>query len=93
MTVLNSPKLWKRKKKTVHEMGFNSDWVEKCLAHEERSSRSVYNKAEFEAQRRHMAQQWSDAVDAWEADRPFTPVLAVPEGQGPVFDPRAAVCT
>ena len=88
MTVLNSPKLWKRKKKTVHEMGFNSDWVEKCLAHEERSSRSVYNKAEFEAQRRHMAQQWSDAVDAWEADRPFTPVLAVPEGQGPVFDPR-----
>nr|WP_231378735.1 site-specific integrase [Brevundimonas sp. BAL450] len=72
----------------LHEMGFNSDWVEKCLAHEERSSRSVYNKAEFEAQRRHMAQQWSDAVDAWEADRPFTPALSVPEGRGPVFDPR-----
>lgn len=73
----------------LHEMGFNSDWIEKCLAHEERSSRGVYNKAEFEAQRRHMAQQWSDAVDAWEAGRVFTPVLAVPEGTGPRFDPRS----
>nr|WP_314433925.1 integrase arm-type DNA-binding domain-containing protein [uncultured Brevundimonas sp.] len=73
----------------LHEMGFNSDWIEKGLAHEERSSRGVYNKAEFEAQRRHMAQQWSDAVDAWEAGRVFTPVLAVPEGTGPRFDPRS----
>lgn len=72
----------------LHEMGFNSDWIEKGLAHEERSSRGVYNKAEFEVQRRHMAQQWSDAVDAWEAGQPFSPLLAVPEGQGPVFDPR-----
>jgi hypothetical protein len=30
--------------------GFNSDWIEKCLAHEDgRSSRCVYNKAEYEA--------------------------------------------
>ena len=69
-------------------MGFNSDWIEKCLAHEERSSRGVYNKAEFEAQRRHMAQQWSDAVDAWEAGRGFTPDLTIPETAGPRFDPR-----
>ena len=48
----------------LHEMGFNSDWIEKCLAHEERSSRGVYNKAEFEAQRRHMAQQWSCSASA-----------------------------
>ena len=41
----------------LHEMGFNSDWIEKGLAHEERSSRGVYNKAEFETQRRHMAQE------------------------------------
>ena len=72
----------------LHEMGFNSDWIEKCLAHEERSSRGVYNKAEFEGQRRHMAQQWSDAVDAWEEGRPFTPVLTIPETSGPRFDPR-----
>ena len=72
----------------LHEMGFNSDWIEKCLAHEERSSRGVYNKAEFEAQRRHMAQEWSNAVDAWEAGRAFTPVLVIPETAGPRFDPR-----
>jgi integrase len=72
----------------LHEMSFNSDWIEKCLAHEERSSRGVYNKAEFEAQRRHMAQQWSDAVDAWEAGRGFTPDLTIPETAGPRFDPR-----
>lgn len=72
----------------LHEMGFNSDWIEKCLAHEERSSRGVYNKAEFEAQRRHMAQQWSDAVEAWETGRSFTPVLNVPDADGPRFDPR-----
>ncbi|MBX3484407.1 MULTISPECIES: tyrosine-type recombinase/integrase [Caulobacteraceae] len=72
----------------LHEMGFNSDWIEKGLAHEERSSRGVYNKAEFETQRRHMAQQWSDAVDAWEAGRAFTPVLVIPETAGPRFDPR-----
>ena len=72
----------------LHEMCFNSDWIEKCLAHEERSSRGVYNKAEFEAQRRHMGQEWSNAVDAWEAGRAFTPVLVIPETGGPRFDPR-----
>ena len=72
----------------LNEMGFNSDWIEKGLAHEERSSRGVYNKAEFEMQRRHMAQQWSDAVEAWEAGRSFTPALSAPEGEGPRFDPK-----
>ncbi len=28
----------------LHEMGFNSDWIEKGLAHEERSSRGVYKQ-------------------------------------------------
>lgn len=72
----------------LHEMGFNSDWIEKCLAHEERSSRGVYNKAEFEAQRRHMAQQWSNAVDAWEAGQAFSPEVAVPDDATPRFDPK-----
>lgn len=42
----------------LNELGFNSDWIEKCLAHEDgRSSRGVYNKAEYEHQRRHMMQE------------------------------------
>jgi integrase len=48
----------------LNELGFNRDWVEKCLAHEEgHFSRGVYNKAEYE-QRRHMLQEWADIVDA-----------------------------
>src|SRR5208337_824399 len=47
----------------LNELGFNSDWIEKCLAHEDgRSSRGVYNKAEYEVQRRHMMQEWSDIL-------------------------------
>jgi hypothetical protein len=42
----------------LNELGFNRDWVEKALAHEDRaSSRGVYNKAEYEPQRRHMLQE------------------------------------
>ncbi len=77
----------------LHEMGFNSDWIEKCLAHEERSSRGVYNKAEFEMQRRHMAQQWSDAVEAWEQGRSFSPVLTPPETGAPRFSPTFSALT
>ena len=77
----------------LHEMGFNSDWIEKCLAHEERSSRGVYNTAEFEMQRRHMAQQWSDAVEAWEQGRSFSPVLAPPETGAPRFSPAFSALT
>jgi integrase len=45
----------------LNELGFNRDWIEKCLAYEEgRSSRGVYNKAEYEQQRRHMMQEWAD---------------------------------
>ena len=72
----------------LHEMGFNSDWIEKGLAHEERSSRGVYNKAEFETQRRHMAQEWSNAVEAWGQGKPYTPDLVIPEAAGARFDPR-----
>ncbi len=50
----------------LNELGFNSDWIEKSLAHEDnRSSRGVYNKAEYEPQRRHMLQEWADMIDAW----------------------------
>ena len=63
----------------LNELGFNSDWIEKCLAHEDgRSSRGVYNKAEYEVQRRHMMQEWSDIVDAWVAGEKHMPVLIPP---------------
>jgi integrase len=60
----------------LNELGFNSDWIEKCLAHEDgRSSRGVYNKAEYEHQRRHMMQEWSNLVDAWVSGRKYVPTL------------------
>lgn len=63
----------------LNELGFNSDWIEKCLAHEDgRSSRGVYNKAEYEHQRRHMMQEWSHIVDAWVAGQKRAPVLVPP---------------
>jgi integrase len=66
----------------LNELGFNSDWIEKCLAHEEgRSSRGVYNKAEYEPQRRHMLQEWADTVDAWVAGTRHTPTLYPPAMQ------------
>lgn len=63
----------------LNELGFNSDWIEKCLAHEDgRSSRGIYNKAEYEHQRRHMMQEWSNLVDAWSAGQKYTPTLYPP---------------
>jgi integrase len=66
----------------LNELGFNSDWIEKCLAHEDgRSSRGVYNKAEYEPQRRHMLQEWADLVDAWLEGKDRTPTLYPPSMQ------------
>ena len=49
----------------MHEAGFNSDWIEKCLAHEQKGVRAVYNKAEYAEQRRTMLQAWADMLDGW----------------------------
>jgi integrase len=63
----------------LNELGFNSDWIEKCLAHEDgRSSRGVYNKAEYETQRRHMMQEWSNTVDAWIGGQKYAPAVLPP---------------
>ncbi|MCK6431290.1 MAG: tyrosine-type recombinase/integrase [Burkholderiaceae bacterium] len=63
----------------LNELGFNRDWIEKCLAHEDgRSSRGVYNKAEYAEQRRHMLQQWADMIDAWTRGEKHTPTLLPP---------------
>lgn len=52
----------------LHEMGFNTDWIEKCLAHEQRGVRAVYNKAEYSEQRRDMLNQWARLIDDWKAN-------------------------
>ena len=49
----------------LHEAGYNTDWIEKCLAHEQRGVRAVYNKAEYAEQRRAMLQDWADMIDEW----------------------------
>lgn len=49
----------------LHEAGYNSDWIEKCLAHVQNGVRAVYNKAEYAEQRRKMLQEWADMVDGW----------------------------
>lgn len=49
------------------------------MAHEDsNSSRGVYNKAEYEPQRRHMLQQWADMIDAWAEGRKFKPEVIPP---------------
>lgn len=55
--------LWRTGSTILNELGFNSDWIEKCLAYEDgRSSRGIYNKAEHAVRRRHMPQEWADMV-------------------------------
>jgi integrase len=74
----------------LNELGFNRDWVEKCLAHEEgRSSRGVYNKAEYAQQRRHMLQEWADMIDAWVEGRKHVPTLYPPSMQLIAAEPSA----
>lgn len=48
----------------LHEMGFNSDWIEKSLAHEQKGVRGVYNRAEYADQRRKMFGHWADYVQS-----------------------------
>ncbi|WP_442865499.1 tyrosine-type recombinase/integrase [Acidocella sp. MX-AZ03] len=55
----------------LHEAGYNTDWIEKCLAHEQRGVRAVYNKAEYREQRTAMLQDWADMIDEW-TKRPRT---------------------
>ncbi len=72
----------------LNELGFNRDWIEKCLAHEDgHSSRGVYNKAEYEMQRRHMLQEWADLVNAWSRGEKRAPVLLPTNMEMVAIDP------
>ncbi|MGN8238205.1 tyrosine-type recombinase/integrase [Enterobacter soli] len=62
----------------LHEAGYPSDGIEKCLAHEQKGVRAIYNKAKYVQQRAYMLQQWADMVDGWIAGTlvrltPFSP--------------------
>lgn len=60
----------------LHEAGFNSDWIKKCLAHEQRGVRAVYNRAEYAEQRRAMLQTWAYMLDGWIATNTMVSVIA-----------------
>lgn len=49
----------------LHEAGYESDIIEKALAHEQGGVRAVYNKAEYAEQRKKMLQDWADMIDGW----------------------------
>lgn len=52
----------------LNERGFNSDYIEKQLAHEQANKiRGTYNKAEYLAERIKMMQAWSDHIDSIKA--------------------------
>lgn len=74
----------------LNEVGFDADWIEKCLAHvDRRTSRRVYNVAEYAHARTHMLQEWADMIDAWVAGKKHTPVLQPSLTHGVVLDPAA----
>ncbi len=48
----------------LNERGFNSDWIERQLAHVDGNSvRAAYNHAQYLSQRRDMMQCWADYLD------------------------------
>lgn len=59
----------------LNEMGFNSDHIEKQLAHEQANKiRGTYNKAEYLAERKKMMQCWSDQIDSIKAGGEVIPL-------------------
>lgn len=48
----------------LHEMGFNSEWIELQLAHAPRNKiAAIYNKAKYLDERAQMMQDWANSVD------------------------------
>jgi len=48
----------------LNEKGFNSDYIEKALSHQDKNRlRAVYNKAEYIEPRREVMQVWSDFIE------------------------------
>lgn len=48
----------------LNEMGYNSDWIERQLAHcEQNKVRASYNHAQYLKERRQMMQEWANYLD------------------------------
>jgi integrase len=73
-----SPHSFRRTASTMlNELGFRSDFIERQLAHSERSKvRAAYNKATYLPERRQMMQSWADHVDAIIAGAKVVPMKA-----------------
>ena len=62
----------------LNELGWNSDLIERQLAHAERNSiRAAYNRAEYLPERRKMMQAYADYLDKLKAGAKITPLHAV----------------
>lgn len=63
----------------LNEQGFNSDHIEKGLAHKDKDKiRAIYNKAEYLEPRREMMQAWSDFIQS-SAEKEFVSLLSQTE--------------
>ncbi len=52
----------------LNEQGYNRDWIERQLAHDEQNAiRAAYNHAEYLPERRAMMQEWADYLDELKA--------------------------
>lgn len=61
----------------LNERGFNSDHIEKQLAHEQANKiRGTYNKAEYFSDRIKMMQSWSDYIDQIKAGNDVIPLYS-----------------
>ncbi len=59
----------------LNELGWNSDLIERQLAHAERNSiRAAYNRAEYLPERRKMMQAYADYLDKLKAGAKVTPM-------------------
>jgi integrase len=53
----------------LNELGYNSDWIERQLAHAERSGvRAAYNHADYLKERTRMMREWADLLDSLQRD-------------------------
>lgn len=61
----------------ANECGFNEDWIERQLAHDERDAvRGAYNSAQYLPQRRELLQWWADHLDALKQAATEAPIKA-----------------
>jgi hypothetical protein len=48
----------------LNELGYNRDWIERQLAHQEKdTSREAYNHAQYLPERHRMMQSWANYLD------------------------------